>query len=807
MKPGRVGGGGDGGLPYGAGVGVTGVVLVGFFVIDGAFLWREHPSTWESVGAVAGFLAILVLQLAHSHPELLPRLARHRRATWVAQALLTYLPMLLFRVAWGGMPAFLGASAVLVFPAAFGWALFGAIALATCAVVVGVGSDMATTLYSTFDAVLISLIVVGLSRMSDMIVKLRRSREELSRLAVAGERLRFARDVHDVLGLSLSAISLKCELAYRLLGEAPARADEELGEVLRASRGALAEVRSVSRGYREMSLSGEADAAVSMLSAAGIRTTLKAEGGHPPAAVDTVLAAVLREGLTNILRHSKAARCEIWTELLGAAAVLRVANDGSGRTRGPGDDASGALASLAAQVGELGGTLTHGADDQGWFRLEAVVPLPDQAGAGSGVGGVPTSMPRVPESERLPTGARRLGHPDMLPRAASAIAFAVLVGYFLAYSVIAQSFLPPLGEAVAIELCMAATLAVQCAVSFQWRFVRLARHGARLRHCALAVLLLLQGVPWLFFGSIWLGLPGFVGGTALLTLPAVAAWPLIVGVTVAADVAVHRSGGHFWDRMYEGAYTVMCALVILGLSRMARLASEVHRSRAEIARLAVTTERLRFARDLHDLLGFGLSAVTLKCELARRLAVGRPEVARGELVEVLGIVRGALADVRAVAEGRQRLSLVGEVGSAVAVLEGAGIRASVDMGGGVLPGDVDVETVLATVVREGLTNVLRHSRAACCEIRVRRTETGGVRLTVVNDGVDGCPSSGLDSRLGGGGSGIGNLAARVRAVNGRLTAGARPDGRFELTAEVDLSGAAASGLGSVGDAPIPVGRR
>ena len=89
-----------------------------------------------------------------------------------------------------------------------------------------------------------------------MIVKLHRSRTELSRLAVAGERLRFARDLHDVLGFSLSAITLKCELAYRLFADAPAKAQEELGEVLRTSRKALADVRSVSRGYREMSLSG-----------------------------------------------------------------------------------------------------------------------------------------------------------------------------------------------------------------------------------------------------------------------------------------------------------------------------------------------------------------------------------------------------------------------------------------------------------------------------------------------------------------------------------------------------------------------
>ncbi|MEU9100242.1 histidine kinase, partial [Streptomyces sp. NPDC048361] len=377
-------------------IAVTGAVLVGFFVIDGAFLWREHLSVWQKTGAAVGFLAILVLQLGHFYPAFFPRQARHRHATWAAQALLSYLPMLLFQDGWGGMQAFLAASAVLVFPDVLGWALLGAITLITCVIIVAVGSDTATVLYSTFDAALISLVVIGLSRMSDLIVRLHRSREELSRLAVAQERLRFARDLHDVIGFGLSAITFKCELAYRLLATAPAKASDELGEVLRSSREALAEVRSVSRGYREMSLSDEANAAVSMLSAAGIRTTLTFEAGRPPAVVDTVLAAVLREGLTNLLRHSKAEACAIRAELRSGTAVLTLSNDGSGRTPAPAVDESegSGLAVLASRVRELGGTLTHGPDGRGWFRLEAVVPL--RGGSGQPDEGGPAGASRVP---------------------------------------------------------------------------------------------------------------------------------------------------------------------------------------------------------------------------------------------------------------------------------------------------------------------------------------------------------------------------------------------------------------------------
>ncbi|MEU3371541.1 histidine kinase [Streptomyces sp. NPDC006660] len=781
-------------LPPRKAIAVTVVALLGFFVTDAVYLWAENPPWWQRAAALVCFVAIMGLQLIHSFPHFLPALHRHRYATWGLQAVLAYAPLPLFGFAWSGMAEFLTASSVLVLPAVFGWPLFGVGVLTCWGLYSGRGTS--TVAYNVIEGALIPLVVIGLSRMSDMIIKLHRTREELSRLAVAGERLRFARDVHDVLGLGLSAISLKCELAYRLLGEAPARASEELGEVLRASRGALAEVRSVSRGYREMSLLGEADAAVSMLSAAGIRTTVSIETGALPAAVDTVLAAALREGLTNLLRHSNAERCEIRAELRDGSALLTLVNDGVGRTRPLTGAPDGGLAALGCRIGQLGGSLGHGGDGRGRFRLEAAVPLPhrplphrpqEDRDTDPGAG------PRADGAARPPAPAR--GHRDLVPRAATAMTLTVLTGYFLAYAVVAASYDPPPGHAAATGLCLSATFLLQLAISFQWRSARLSRHGRPLRLAALAGLLLLHCLPWFFLGPDYLGMPGFVAGLALLVLPPAAAWPVLVAMTVAGGVSVQLSGGSFQDVTYESAYTVICALVVYGLSRMAQLACDLHRSRAEIARLAVTTERLRFARDLHDLLGFGLSAITLKCELVRRLAGSRPDVAREELREVLSIARGALADVRTVAEGRQRLSLVGEVESAVAVLEGAGIRATVDTDGGELPGDGDVETVLATVVREGVTNVLRHSRAARCEIRVRRTAAGGVRLTVVNDGVGACgvgacgvvgPGSGS-----GGGSGIANLTTRMSAVNGRLVARERADGWFELTAEVDLLDAGA----------------
>ncbi|MFF4251891.1 sensor histidine kinase [Streptomyces sp. NPDC001663] len=762
-------------LPPRKAIAITAVVLVGFFVIDGSYVWAEHPPAWERVGALSGFAGMLVLQLGHSFPRLFPFLTRYRYATWALQGLLAYLPIAVFGAAWGGMTVFLTASAVLVFPAVLGWPLFGLCAAGEIAVFYHYRLGWADTAYAAVEAVLIPLIVIGLSRMSDMIVKLHRSRAELSELAVAGERLRFARDLHDVLGFSLSAISLKCELTYRLLADASTKAQDELTEILHTSRKALADVRSVSRGYREMSLSGEADAAVSMLAAAGIRTDLHYDCGQLPGPVDTALAAALREGLTNMLRHSKAERCVIEAEVETGTVRLGLANDGVGRAaRLAHSIPDGGLAALERRIEALGGSLDHGCGDDGWFRLVATVPLAEEP--------EPDPRSRPAHETGSPTArAVEAGHADLVPRAAAAITLAVLAGYFAAYLVVSLSFEPEAPELTGAVLCLLVILGLHLAESFHWRTPWAARWPGRPQYLALGLLAVFQFAPYLLFHQNWVGIPGFLAGSALLVLPAAAAWPALLAVIVCNDAALYAVGNAVQDIIYESAYDVICALVVFGLSRMAQLASELHWSRAEIARLAVITERLRFARDLHDLLGFSLSAITLKCELVRRLAAEKPVRAQEELTEVLQIARQALADVRIVAGGNHRMSLTTEAENASAMLAGVGIRAQVRLDCGDLPCDVD--TVLATLLREGLTNVLRHSQARQCRITAERA-AGAIRLSLVNDGAEGRGRPVLDSHDGG--SGIGNLSTRVKAVGGRLTAGPCRDGWFELAAEVEL---------------------
>ena len=298
----------------------------------------------------------------------------------------------------------------------------------------------------------------------------------------------------------------------------------------------------------------------------------------------------------------------------------------------------------------------------------------------------------------------------------------------------------------------------------------------------LAVLLtqaIVTYVPLVVLGSEWAGMAGFLGGSVLLLVPGLAAWALFAAVVVSMLIAPIVLGLDAYSVAYLTVATMDVGLVVFGLSRLNLVIRYLHATRAELAQLAVMRERMRFARDLHDLLGYSLSAITLKAELTRRLVGVNPERARDELAELLDVARQALADVRMVASGYRNMSLSKEAASVASLLATADITAQVEISCGAL--DEDVDTVLATVLREAVTNMLRHSTAQHCTVTADVTEDAAV-LRVSNDGV---PASAASRRDGGG---LDNLAQRLEAVGGSLTTGTGADGWFEVLATVPLAG-------------------
>ena len=209
----------------------------------------------------------------------------------------------------------------------------------------------------------------------DVVVQLERARDVQSQLAVAEERLRFARDLHDVMGRNLSAIAVKGQLAGELVRRGRPEAAEEVADIARIAEESLREVRGVVGGYRGADLAGELAGARSLLRAAGVACTVAGEEACAslPLQMQTAFGWVVREAVTNVLRHSRATSCSISLDVGGHQAQLSVVNDGA-VTGGPATERWGhGLTGLAERLAATGGRLTARRED-GRFVLAATVP-------------------------------------------------------------------------------------------------------------------------------------------------------------------------------------------------------------------------------------------------------------------------------------------------------------------------------------------------------------------------------------------------------------------------------------------------
>lgn len=362
---------------------------------------------------------------------------------------------------------------------------------------------------------------------------------------------------------------------------------------------------------------------------------------------------------------------------------------------------------------------------------------------------------------------------DVVPRITWAVTVTVFTGFCL-IALINVLALPvgPIAIAAAV-LCMVALLSLHM-VQIRWSEAPKRPWYAQLVLAAQACLVYL---PLPFFEQAWIALPGFLAGSVLLALPGKLAWFTVAGVVASTMVAQSALSEDTIAVAHATLSTFITGLIVYGLSRLQSLIRELHNARQRLAEAAVARERLRFARDLHDILGHKLSAITLKTELAHKLVARHPQQARDELVDILESSRQALTDVRSVARGYRELSFDEECRSVRSVLTAAGVTPHMRTTDDELP--TRIGTVLATVLREGVTNVLRHSRAEHCDIDVRH-EHDLVTVAIENDGVaHDRPSAGAHS-----GSGLGTLTDRVAALGGTLTADYVDGPRFRLAVEL-----------------------
>ncbi|MFJ9826407.1 sensor histidine kinase [Streptomyces sp. NPDC101160] len=239
------------------------------------------------------------------------------------------------------------------------------------------GWDSFGIVYGTFISTMVTAAILALS---ETVQELRATREELARTAVEKERLRFSRDLHDLLGHTLSVIVVKSEAARRLAPRDLDAALAQLADIESVGRQALTEIREAVTGYREGSLTTELDRARDALSSAGIEPVVRQSGPPLEPPTEALLSWVVRESATNAVRHSGATRCEI--EVGGGPERVRLTVTDNGRGTGSGTPGSG-LKGLRERVAAAGGTLESGPGPRGGFRVTAELPVEAAEPAGA----------------------------------------------------------------------------------------------------------------------------------------------------------------------------------------------------------------------------------------------------------------------------------------------------------------------------------------------------------------------------------------------------------------------------------------
>ncbi|TCP54015.1 two-component system sensor histidine kinase DesK [Tamaricihabitans halophyticus] len=298
-------------------------------------------------------------------------------ASWAYAAVYSTNP-----ISWALLPALIGAPIVLRWPTAQRWRRAVPIGLIIGLVGAG-GLALRDDYRSILDSVLVNAgfamvlwaIIVLLDALQlwfwEVIVQVDRARTAQRELAVVNERLRFAADLHDVQGHYLQAIVLKGELAERLIGTDDAAARQQATELTDLARKALTDTRDVVHGYRATDLRNEIANAAELLRAAGIATEVHGDPTDIPPPVQHLFGALVKEGTTNILRHSDARNCKLTMDVQNGQTEVRLVNDGATVSDYvPGSGITG----LRDRFATLGGQVTAARTPEGRFELAGQTP-------------------------------------------------------------------------------------------------------------------------------------------------------------------------------------------------------------------------------------------------------------------------------------------------------------------------------------------------------------------------------------------------------------------------------------------------
>ncbi|MEM6641152.1 MAG: sensor histidine kinase [Pseudomonadota bacterium] len=320
------------------------LLFLGFFIVPMLAMPISGSRFWLCVSGIAVFL-----------PMYYAAFRRSGRAMYGPIAGITLLGMLLTPINLGAN-VFFNYAAFLCGQAMAPRRAFVAVGF-MCAWMLAASYALDLPDYYFYPGIIVALGLVGISiniRQQDLANSaLKRSQEEVHRLGQMAERERIARDLHDVLGHTLSVITLKADLASKLLKDDPAAAARELEELAATSREALASVRETVGNYRRVGFGDELDAAKTALKRADVALATDVDDVSLSARHATLLALVVREAVTNIIRHARAAHCQISLKQDDETITLRISDDGIGFDGGEGQGMTGMRERLAVLGGRM----------------------------------------------------------------------------------------------------------------------------------------------------------------------------------------------------------------------------------------------------------------------------------------------------------------------------------------------------------------------------------------------------------------------------------------------------------------------
>lgn len=624
---------------------ITTLILAGFCVIALVRVWQTHTDVSDRLIALVASGVLFGTQLAffgrYGHN---PRSVAGVAILGV-QMIAAYAPLLVLENAWLSMQVMAIANLPLVLPARVGWPAWALFIGGIGVLAQYYGEPPLGVAYLVLVSAHTSAIIMGLTILRQLVDTIVVARTTIAEALLSMERLRFARDVHDLLGSRLSIIVVRCEIVRRLQTADPARVPKELRSLLDLARTALAECSGMVHGAHGVTFEGGLATARDVFAVG--TTTLRTRVELPRAltkAEDGTLAAVVREGVANVLRHSDARECSITMARDGNDIELSIEND-SAHPVGP--SSGSGLFNLTQRMASVGGSF-HSERDGDRFRIRARLPMAPASVIDDELVKSPLDLPAARPDRTADVEPQPYTDALASPGLTRGILAMTLTGVVAVEALWAQALVAsPVWRSVTIASTLALALIVLMLV--KGRFTRPPRRHAVFFACAVITF-----VPQVALSNPYLGSTGLLFAIALLTWRRV--WiGVLAGAAIVATTFALLTSSVPLEQVYLAESTVIPGLAVYGVAKAIDVARRARADQWDRARLALTRERLHFEVDLNErLVGF-LTFVLGHGETALRLREKDPPRAAAAVEAMTEEARAGLEAIRRMGTGyRQR---------------------------------------------------------------------------------------------------------------------------------------------------------